>query len=305
MNAWRASDARMGAWRIRVVRRAFAAPYYHATMGTNRTPFIGGNWKMNLNGVAAKALVQELIQALAPHCNSPSSSQSRSVEIAVFPPYPYLSTVVSGLRGIDIAVGGQDCSPAEKGAFTGQVSAGILRDIGCTMCIIGHSERRHGLHESDALVGEKVTAALAAGLGVVLCVGETRSEREAGQAHMVNARQLRAALAGVNGPSLSKVVIAYEPVWAIGTGLSATPDDAQEAHHEIRKQLRSLYDAELSESVRIVYGGSLNAANAQILCALPDVDGGLVGGASLKAADFETVCAAAAARTGLGIPRGG
>lgn len=244
---------------------------------------------MHLNRAEAIALAGAIRDALTPF--------NGAIEVVVFPSFTLIEPVAQVLRGSGLAVGGQDCSSEAKGAFTGQVSCEMLEDAGARWCVIGHSERRHGLGESDAMVGDKVLRALGAGFHLVLCIGETLQEREAGHAHQVNARQLRAALVDVTGEQLARMVIAYEPVWAIGTGLSASPQDAQDAHQEIRRGLATLYNAALADSVRIVYGGSLNPANASTLCALPDVDGGLVGGASLKATDFQAICAAAAAHS--------
>lgn len=257
---------------------------------SSRRPFVGGNWKMNLNRSEGARLSRECADALG--------GMADAIDAVIFPSFTLLGDVRAHLTATAVGLGGQDCSPHAKGAYTGQVSAEMLIDAGATWSIIGHSERRHGLGESDELVGEKVRHALHSGLKVVLCVGETRRERESGKAHEVNSRQIRAALHGVDPSDVARVVIAYEPVWAIGTGLSASPEDAQEAHREIRREVCALYDPELGDSIRIVYGGSLNPANAGTICSLPDVDGGLVGGASLKASDFHAVCAAAAARAG-------
>ncbi len=244
---------------------------------------------MNLDRASGVALGVSMREALEPLASA--------VEVVLFPSFTLIEPVAAALAGSPLAVGGQDCAAEASGAFTGQVSCGMLKEAGASWCVIGHSERRHGLGESDEMVGEKVLRALASGMNIVLCVGETKHEREIGHAHQVNARQLRAALVGVSEAQMDRIVIAYEPVWAIGTGLSASAQDAQDAHHQLRRELTSLYNAPLGDCVRIVYGGSLNPANASTLCALPDVDGGLVGGASLKAPDFLAVCAAAAARS--------
>lgn len=254
---------------------------------------MGGNWKMNLDRAGAVKLASATREALG--------SITSAVDVVLFPSFTLIEPVATALAGSAMAVGAQDCSAEALGAFTGQVSCDMVKEAGATWCVIGHSERRHGLAESDDLVGEKVLRALGSGMKIVLCVGETKQEREAGHAHQVNVRQLRSALVDVTEEHMAHVVVAYEPVWAIGTGLSASPQDAQDAHHQLRRELASLYNAPLGDSVRIVYGGSLNPANASTLCALPDVDGGLVGGASLKVPDFLAVCAAAAARTAANL----
>jgi triosephosphate isomerase len=249
-----------------------------------RTPFVGGNWKMNLDAARAVALGESSAAIASAH---------GTVDVCVFPPFPYLASVI-GTAG-RCAVGGQDCSREREGAFTGQVSAAMLADCGCSHVLIGHSERRHGLGETDATLATKLTRALEAGLAPVVCVGETLAEREAGRAHEVIRAQLAGTLAS-QAVAAESLVIAYEPVWAIGTGRTATPDDAAEAHRTVRNMLRELYDARFSESVRVIYGGSVNAKNAAELFAHEEIDGGLVGGASLIAADFAAIVAAAALR---------
>lgn len=249
-----------------------------------RTPFVGGNWKMNLDATRAIAL-GEASAAIA--------STHGTVDVCVFPPFPYLASVVRG-RG-RCAVGGQDCSREKEGAFTGQVSAAMLADCGCTHVLIGHSERRHGLGETDTVLATKLARAREAGLTPVVCVGETLEEREAGRAHAVIRAQLAGTLAG-QAVAAESLVIAYEPVWAIGTGRTATPNDAAEAHRTVRNTLRELYDARFSETARVIYGGSVNAKNAADLFSHEEIDGGLVGGASLVAADFAAIVEAAARR---------
>lgn len=250
-----------------------------------RTPFVGGNWKMNLTRADAAALARATAHSAA----------GRRVECVVFPPFVYLPDATAE-QTTDMRVGAQDCSAETHGAFTGQVSAAMLRDVGCAAVLIGHSERRHGLGETDALLTRKVARALEAGLVPVLCVGETLAEREAGKAHSVIETQLRGSLAGHSENALSTLVIAYEPVWAIGTGRTATPDDAADAHRTVRKTLASMYSGRFAEQVRVIYGGSVNAKNAADLFSQDEIDGGLVGGASLQAADFKTIIAAASAR---------
>ena len=251
----------------------------------SRTPFVGGNWKMNLTRAEAAALARATAQAAA----------GRGVECVVFPPFVYLDDAIA-CANTDMRVGAQDCSAETHGAFTGQVSAAMLRDIGCHATLIGHSERRHGLGETDAILARKIARALEAGLVPVLCVGETLAEREAGNAHSVVESQLRGSLAGHSENALAALVVAYEPVWAIGTGRTATPDDAAEAHRTVRKTLASMYSGRFSEQTRVIYGGSVNAKNVADLFSRDEIDGGLVGGASLHAGDFATILSAASAR---------
>lgn len=251
---------------------------------TTRKPFVGGNWKMNTDLASAAALTAALVGKLA----------ESNAEIAVFPPFPYMQNIkgMLGEPNSAIALGAQDCYFADNGAFTGEVSLDMLKDCGVTHVLTGHSERRHVIGESDELVGKKTKAVVEAGLTCVLCIGEKLEEREAGQTDAVNARQARAGLAGVTAEEMTKVVVAYEPVWAIGTGMTATPDDAQNAHAAIRSLLANLYDQSIADATRIIYGGSVKPSNASELFAMTDIDGGLIGGASLKADDFAAICAA-------------
>lgn len=250
-----------------------------------RTPIVGGNWKMNTN----RATGIELARAVRA-----AAEGARSTEVVVFPPFPYLLSVGEVLRGGPVALGAQDVSDRADGAFTGEVSCAMLRDCGVAWVLAGHSERRHVIGETDEIVNAKARAALAAGLSVILCVGEKLEQREAGKTDLVNQTQLRAGLSGIEGSTLSRVVIAYEPVWAIGTGRTASPADAQSAHAHIRRTLGSMYGTESANAIRIQYGGSVTAANARDLFAQPDIDGGLIGGASLKPADFGQIVGAAA-----------
>lgn len=249
-----------------------------------RTPIVGGNWKMN----TTRSTGVELASAV-----SRSAAETPGVEVVVFPPFPYLLAVREALAGGRVMLGAQDVSDRPDGAFTGEVSCGMLKDCGVSWALAGHSERRHVIGEGDGLVNAKARAALAAGLGVVLCVGEKLEQREAGRTDEINEGQVRAGLAGVDEGTLEKIVIAYEPVWAIGTGKTASPADAQAAHAHIRKVLASMYGTGAAERVRIQYGGSVSASNARELFSQPDVDGGLVGGASLKPGDFAQIIAAA------------
>lgn len=250
-----------------------------------RIPIVGGNWKMNTNRGSARKLASAIAAALGP---------TSSVEVVVFPPFPYLVEVGESLGRAAVELGAQDLYHEADGAFTGEVSASMLRDCGCRWVLAGHSERRHVLGESDSMINRKMIAALQAGLSTILCIGETREQREAGQTDQVNARQLTAGLGNVSAEQMKRVVIAYEPVWAIGTGLTATPEDAQAAHEAIRARLARLFDDQVAARTRIQYGGSMKPANAAGLMKMADIDGGLIGGASLNAADFEAIVQAAA-----------
>jgi triosephosphate isomerase len=243
---------------------------------------IAGNWKMN----GSLAANQVLLEGIATGLGSPEC------DVAVCVPGPYLAQVQAQIAGSAINLGAQDVSAHEQGAFTGEVSAGMLRDFGVRYCLVGHSERRQYHHETDAVVAAKAQRALAAGITPVVCVGETLEEREAGQTDEVVRRQL-AAVIHANGHCISEIVVAYEPVWAIGTGRTASPDQAQAVHAVLRAQL--LAASPQAGRIRILYGGSMNAANAAALLGQPDIDGGLIGGASLKVADFLTIIANAKA----------
>ena len=235
---------------------------------------IAGNWKMNGSLAANASLLQAVLDG----------SKGMNCQVAVCVPSAYLAQVQVLLAGQSlIALGSQDVSAQEVGAFTGEISAGMLKDFAVRFAIVGHSERRQYHAESDALVASKVQRALASGVTPIVCVGEKLSEREAGQTEAVVKRQL-AAVIHANGHCISEIVLAYEPVWAIGTGLTATPEQAQQVHAVLRAQLRAA--TERADRVSILYGGSMNAANAGDLLAQPDVDGGLIGGAALKAPDF-------------------
>ncbi len=250
-----------------------------------RKKLIAGNWKMNGSLEANEALVRAVLAGL------PGAAGDRS-EAAVCVPEPYLSQVQQLAKGTALATGAQDVSVHASGAYTGEVSAAMLREFGARYAIVGHSERRQYHGETDAQVADKAKAALAAGITPIVCVGETLAEREAGQTEAVVKRQL-AAVIHVNGHCISEIVVAYEPVWAIGTGKTATPEQAQQVHAVLRAQLHAASTHD--DRVRILYGGSMNAANAASLLAQPDIDGGLIGGASLKAPDFLQIIAAAAA----------
>ncbi|MDR6216341.1 triose-phosphate isomerase [Paracidovorax wautersii] len=242
---------------------------------------IAGNWKMN-GGLAAN---EALLTALRDGLGQPAC------DVAVAVPAPYLAQVQALAAGTSIAVAAQDVSQHESGAFTGEVSATMLREFGVRYALVGHSERRQYHGETDDVVAAKAQRALAAGVAPIVCVGETLAEREAGETETVVKRQL-AAVIHLNGHCISEIVVAYEPVWAIGTGRTATPEQAQLVHAVLRAQLAAA--SEKADRIPLLYGGSMNAANAAQLLAQPDIDGGLVGGASLKAADFLQIIAAAA-----------
>ncbi len=261
------------------------------TTPDQRRPFVGGNWKMNGDLATSKSLAGAVAKALS------GDAKLERCETVIFPVFPYLLACHGMIKevGSTLDLGGQDVYLGLKGAFTGEVSPAQLMDCGCRWVLCGHSERRHILHEGDDLVNAKVRASLDAGLGVVLCVGEKLEQRLTDQTDTVNERQVERGLRNLTAAQLAKVVIAYEPVWAIGTGKNATPDDAQSAHAHIRSVVASLFDKALAARVRIIYGGSCNPANAAAIVNMPDVDGGLIGGASLKADDFLKIVAAAAA----------
>ncbi len=243
---------------------------------------IAGNWKMNGGLAANQALLTALLDGL--------KAQPPVCGVAVAVPAAYLAQVQSLVAGSVIALAAQDVSSQESGAFTGEISAGMLRDFGTRYALVGHSERRQYHGETDELVAAKAQRALAAGITPIVCVGETLAEREAGQTEAVVKRQL-AAVIHLNGHCISEIVVAYEPVWAIGTGRTATPAQAQEVHAVLRAQLAAA--TEHAQRIPLLYGGSMNAANAAQLLAEDDIDGGLVGGASLKAAEFLQIIAAA------------
>lgn len=244
-----------------------------------RKPFVAGNWKMNTDSHSSV----DLAKAVA---SGSSELASNSVSVAVIPPFVYLQSVVQAVGAQHVAVGAQDVYFEEKGAFTGEISPAMLKDIGCTYVLCGHSERRHVIGETDELVNKKMLAALAGGLLPILCVGELLEQRDAGQTEAVVAQQVKGGLAGLSGEKLSAVTIAYEPVWAIGTGRTATPQQAQDVHAFIRSLLAEIYDEKVSQEMRILYGGSVKGDNAKELIGQEDVDGALVGGASLKADEF-------------------
>ncbi|EKA61049.1 triosephosphate isomerase [Janibacter hoylei PVAS-1] len=252
-----------------------------------RTPLMAGNWKMNLDHLQGTHLVQKLDWTLRDAKHDPAS-----VEVAVLPPFTDLRSVQTLVEGDRLALryGAQDVSPHDSGAFTGDVSGAFLAKLGCTYVVVGHSERREGHGESDAVVASKAVAAYRHGLVPIVCVGEGLDVRQAGEhvAHVLT--QLEGSLAGITAEQAATVVIAYEPVWAIGTGEVATPDDAQEVCSAIRGRLAQLYSPEVADAVRVLYGGSVKSGNVASIMAGADVDGALVGGASLQAEEFAAIC---------------
>jgi triosephosphate isomerase (TIM) len=247
-----------------------------------RRNMVAGNWKMNGLRAANEPLLQAVI----------AGTERSAAECVICPPYVYLADCWRTLRGHPIALGGQNVSAEAPGAYTGEVAANMLKDMGCEYVIVGHSERRAVYGESDELVARKFAAAQAAGLMPILCVGESLAEREAAATHKVVSRQLDAVLALSGVAALASAVIAYEPVWAIGTGRTATPEQAQDVHAFIRGRIAAA-DAKIAAGLRVLYGGSVKAGNAREIFAMPDVDGGLIGGASLKADEFVAIVAAA------------
>lgn len=244
-----------------------------------RRKLVAGNWKMHGSHSANAELVSGIVAARPYVC-----------DVAVCVPFPYLSETAVALAATDIRWGAQDCSAHEQGAYTGEVSVGMLAEFGCRYVIVGHSERRQYHQESDQLVADKAKAALARGVTPIVCVGETLAQREAGETDAVVKRQLSAVIHTL-GHCAGEMVVAYEPVWAIGTGRTATPEQAQAVHALLRLQLQAA--TAHAADMKILYGGSVKADNAATLFAQPDIDGGLIGGASLKAADFIAICRAA------------
>jgi len=246
---------------------------------------VAGNWKMNTDQASGTALAAELASAHA--------EAHDGVEVLVCPPYPYLSAIATATAGSAVDLGAQDVYFEASGAFTGEVSVDMLKDVGCSHVILGHSERRHVMGESDELINKKVRVSIKGGLKVVLCVGELLSEREARQTEAVLDRQLAGGLNEVTEEEAAELVIAYEPVWAIGTGVTASPDQAESAHAHIRKWVAERYNSAFADQIRLLYGGSVKPDNAETLMQQPNVDGALVGGASLKAELFVPIIDAA------------
>ncbi|MCW2541648.1 MAG: triosephosphate isomerase [Frankiales bacterium] len=268
---------------------AAAAPSGRRRAGPGRRPLISGNWKMNLNHLEAIALVQKIAFTLKPH-------HYEAVDIVVLPPFTDLRSVQTLVDGdkLPLRYGGQDLSPHAAGAHTGDISGAMLAKLGCGFVVVGHSERRQNHCETDELVAAKVRAAYANDLVPILCVGEALDIRESGAhvSHCVS--QLSAAVDGLPAEQAVTIVLAYEPVWAIGTGKVATPENAQEVCAALREELARLFGAEVAAAVRVLYGGSVKSTNAADILSQPDVDGALVGGASLDASEFAGICVAAA-----------
>jgi len=248
-----------------------------------RKKFIAGNWKMNTSSATGLALAKALVNELG---------SLDGVEVAVCPPFVYLKEISQAVSGSRIAVGAQDMFYENDGAFTGEISAAMLRDSGCRYVILGHSERRHVIGESDQLINRKIIKALADGLDVIFCVGELLRERESNQTDDVVARQVKIGLEGIDKALAQRITIAYEPVWAIGTGKTASPQQAQDVHAMIRSLLATRFDQATAGAMRIQYGGSVKASNAAELLWQADIDGALVGGASLKAEEFVAIAKA-------------
>ena len=249
-----------------------------------RRLLIAGNWKMNTVTGSARELAEAIVSGLPAGC--------RSVDVLVSPPFPYLSVVRETIGKSAVMLAAQNVSPEPPGAFTGEIAVEMLKDVGCSHVILGHSERRHVLGETDEFINRKVKTAIEGGLDVILCVGELLSQRESGHTTSVLDEQMNGSLAGVSTQQMSHVVIAYEPVWAIGTGVTATPDQAEQAHGHLRKWLSERYNSGIADSCRILYGGSVKPDNANSLLGRSDIDGALIGGASLKADSFLAIVAA-------------
>ncbi|MBA3004644.1 MAG: triose-phosphate isomerase [Desulfurivibrio sp.] len=245
-----------------------------------RIPLIAGNWKMHTSLAEAKVLAGAVVSA----CKGLTDR-----EVMIAPPFTSLAAVAEVVRGSQVRLAGQNVCWEEQGAFTGEIAPGMLRELGCTMAIIGHSERRQIFGESDALINRRVAGAMRFGLTPVFCFGETLAEREAGQTMVVLERQIRAGLAGIDVVDPATMVLAYEPVWAIGTGKTATEEQAQEAHEFVRNLLLKMFEKSIAHQMRILYGGSVNSGNVDALLRQPDIDGALVGGAALKADSFERI----------------
>jgi len=252
-----------------------------------RKALVAGNWKMNLLVDEAVGLVNDL---------KPQTQDVASVDVVVCPTFTCLYAVGRALAGSKIALGAQDCYVREKGAYTGAISPQMLKDVGCTWTILGHSERRQYFGESAELLNQKLKFALAGGLKVMFCIGETLAQREGGEMDDVLTRQVIGGLAGLAEADFDRVAIAYEPIWAIGTGVTATPDQAQEAHAFVRGLVKEQFGHAVADKVRILYGGSVKPGNAAELISKPDVDGALVGGASLKADSFAGIITACATK---------
>lgn len=254
-----------------------------------RRLFVAGNWKMNTTLASGRELAAALAKAIP--------TELAKVEVAVCPPFPYLSAVGAAVSGSAVQLGAQTASQENLGAFTGEVAVEMLKEVGCRWVILGHSERRQYQAESDELISRKARKVLDTGLHVILCVGETLGQRQANQMERVLDDQMAGSLSGISESDLDRMVIAYEPVWAIGTGVTATTEQAEAAHRHLRTWLANRYNPAAAERVRILYGGSVKGSNALSLLGQPNVDGALVGGASLKVDDFLPIIRAAEAVT--------
>ncbi len=249
-----------------------------------RKKIVAGNWKMNKTRKEAKELIEGLLKSLA---------GIDGIDMVICPTFTSLETANNLIVGSKIQLGAQDCYYESKGAFTGEIPPEFLRDAGCTYCIIGHSERRQFFNECDCKINKKAFALYRAGLKPIICIGETLTDRKAGNTNKILEEQLRGCLNNIHAEKIKETVIAYEPVWAIGTGLTATIDQIDEAHKFIRNLIKTLFNQEVADVVRIQYGGSVTPENAKEIFAIPDVDGGLIGGASLKADAFTAIITAA------------
>ncbi|WP_407427216.1 triose-phosphate isomerase [Treponema sp.] len=245
-----------------------------------RSKYVAGNWKMNMDKEGAQALAKGLVESL----------KGLNAKFMIAPPFVYLDSVYQIIKGSNIILGAQDMAATENGAHTGAVSGAMLKDIGVSTVILGHSERRYEFYENDTLINRKIHEALKSGLDVVLCIGELSSHRIVGVTERICEIQIRDGLAGITDEQLSHISIAYEPVWAIGTGKTATPQEAQDVHASVRSVISRIYGPKAAEEIKILYGGSMNASNAEELLAQPDIDGGLIGGASLKTDTFTPIC---------------
>jgi triosephosphate isomerase len=245
-----------------------------------RAKYIAGNWKMNMDKAGAIELAKALVEQLKDVKNT----------FMIAPPFVYLDAVSQIVKGSNIILGAQDVTYTENGAHTGEISATMLKDVGVQTVILGHSERRNDFYENNKVVNDKVKIALKHGLDVVLCIGERYSHKIVGVTEAVCSLQIRTALAGVSAEQMSHITIAYEPIWAIGTGQTATPEEANKTHAFVRKTIGAIYGQKIADEIKILYGGSMNAKNAEELLAQSDIDGGLIGGASLKAETFVPIC---------------
>ena len=258
-----------------------------------RRKVIAGNWKMNMTASEGTKLIAEMKEACPAAACALAALDKSIPEVMVFPPFTTIAAVQAASKGTPLQVGAQNVHWAESGAFTGEISAKMLAEMGLKLVIIGHSERRQYFGETDETVNKRLKAALAAGINAIVCIGENLDERENGTTEAVIEKQVRGALADITSEQLEHIILAYEPVWAIGTGKTATPEQAEDVHAFIRKLLEGMYCPKCSGAMRILYGGSMKPSNAAGLLAKPDIDGGLIGGAALKSGDFLALVKAA------------